>query len=60
MESHHHVEWLRHETIMAEGGKLIALRNEGTISDEVLHRLEHELDVEALRLGYGEHPVSIQ
>jgi len=24
------------------------------ISDEVLHRLEHELDVEAIRLGLGE------
>ena len=24
------------------------------ISDEVLHRLEHELDVEALRLGVGD------
>jgi monovalent cation/hydrogen antiporter len=33
---------------------LIKLRNDGTISDEVLHRLEYELDVEALRLGIGE------
>jgi len=33
---------------------LINLRNDGTISDELLHRLEHELDVEALRLGLGE------
>jgi CPA1 family monovalent cation:H+ antiporter len=49
---------LRHEAITAERVTLIALRNDGTISDEVLHRLEHELDVEALRLGYGEHRVS--
>lgn len=27
---------------------MIGLRNDGTISDELLHRLEHELDVEAL------------
>jgi len=30
---------------------LIGLRNDGTISDELLNHLEHELDVEALRLG---------
>jgi hypothetical protein len=24
------------------------------ISDDVLHRLEHELDIEAIRLGIGE------
>jgi CPA1 family monovalent cation:H+ antiporter len=45
---------LRHETLTAERLALINLRNDGTISDEVLHRLEHELDVEALRLGLGE------
>src|SRR3989454_189573 len=45
---------LRHETLTAERLALIGLRNDGTISDEVLHRLEHELDVEALRLGLGE------
>lgn len=44
---------LRHETITAERVALIALRNDGAISDDVLHRLEHELDVEALRLGFG-------
>jgi len=36
---------------------LIDLRNRGVISDEVLHRLEYELDVEALRLGVGEEQV---
>src|SRR5438309_1354402 len=45
---------LRHETMTAERLALIGLRNDGTISDEVLHRLEHELDVEALRFGIGE------
>ena len=45
---------LRHETMSAERLHLIALRNSGTISDEVLHRLEHELDVEAIRHGIGE------
>ncbi len=45
---------LREETLTAERAALIQLRDDGTISDEVLHRLEHELDVEALRLGLGE------
>ena len=45
---------LRHETLAAERQAVIRLRNEGVISDEVLHRLEHELDVEALRHGLGE------
>lgn len=42
---------LRYEAIEAEREAAIALRNDGAISDDVLHRLEHELDVEALRLG---------
>ncbi len=45
---------LRHETLTAERLATIGLRNEGAISDVVLHRLEHELDVEALRAGIGE------
>lgn len=36
---------------------LIALRDQGVISDEVLHRLEQELDVEAIRMGLGEAPL---
>jgi Na+/H+ antiporter len=48
---------LRYETVTAERLALIALRNDGTISDEVLHRLEYELDVEALRLGFGKERV---
>ncbi|MGH7962176.1 MAG: Na+/H+ antiporter [Candidatus Binatia bacterium] len=45
---------LRHEALTAERLAVINLRNDGVISDEVLHRLEYELDVEALRLGTGE------
>ena len=51
---------LRHETLTAERMALIALRDDGAISDEVLHRLEHELDVEALRLGIGERREEIK
>jgi CPA1 family monovalent cation:H+ antiporter len=45
---------LRHETLSAERRVLIALRDQDIISDDVLHRLEHELDVEAIRIGLGE------
>lgn len=49
---------LRHETLTAERLAVIGLRNDGLISDDVLHRLENELDVEALQLGIGERRVS--
>ncbi len=45
---------LRHEAFSAERRTLVDLRNRNVISDEILHRLEHELDVEALRVGVGE------
>jgi monovalent cation/hydrogen antiporter len=45
---------LRHATLDAERQAVVALRNDGVISDEVLHRLEQELDVEAMRTGLGE------
>ncbi len=45
---------LRLQTIAAERKAVIALRDRGDISDDVLHLLEQELDVEALRLGAGE------
>ena len=45
---------LRFQTLEAERRRLIALRDESAISDEVLHRLEQELDVEAMRIGLGE------
>src|SRR5438093_373318 len=49
---------LRHETLSTERRALIALRDQGAISDEVLHRLEQELDVEAMRIGLGETRLS--
>lgn len=45
---------LRHEALTAERRALIQLRDQGVISDEVLHRIEQELDVEAMRIGAGE------
>jgi monovalent cation/hydrogen antiporter len=48
---------LRQETLTAERQALIGFRDRGVISDEVLHRLEYELDIEALRLGVGEKQV---
>jgi len=48
---------LRYEALSAERRALIALRDQGVVSDEVLHRLEQELDVEAIRLGLGEKPL---
>ena len=48
------VRRLRHETLSAERRAVIALRDQGIISDEILHRLEQELDVEAMRIGLGE------
>ncbi len=54
---HGHVETvqrLHHEVLTAERLALIGLRDDGTISDEVLHQLEQELDVAALHQGVGE------
>jgi hypothetical protein len=45
---------LRHEAITAERRTLIALRNRGDISDDVMHHIERELDLEALRQGLGD------
>ena len=45
---------LHHEALTAERLALIGLRNDGTISDDVLHHLEQELDVAALHLGVGQ------
>ena len=49
---------LRHETLSAERRALIGLRNQGVISDEILQRLEQELDVEAMGIGLGETRLS--
>jgi Na+/H+ antiporter len=45
---------LRHEALMAERRRVIRLRDRGEISDEILHRIEYELDVEAVQIGTGE------
>ncbi|MGC3975928.1 MAG: Na+/H+ antiporter [Nitrospira sp.] len=48
------IQRLHHEVLTAERLALIGLRDDGTISDEVLHQLEQELDVAALHQGVGE------
>lgn len=48
------VQRLHHEVLTAERLALIGLRDDGTISDDVLHQLEQELDVAALHQGVGE------
>ena len=45
---------LRHETLTAERGKVIDLRDRGFINDEVLHRIQRELDLEEVYLGSEE------
>jgi CPA1 family monovalent cation:H+ antiporter len=43
--------YLQHEVITAERRTAIRLRNQGEIGDEVLHRIERDLDLEETRLG---------
>ena len=43
--------YLQHEVIAAERKTAIRLRNQGVINDEVLHRIENDLDLESARLG---------
>ncbi len=47
---------LRAELLLAERRALVELRDREVISDEVLSRLEHELNLEAMRAGLGEVP----
>jgi len=42
---------LQHEMLSAERRTAIQLRNQGIINDEVLHRIERDLDLEETRLG---------
>jgi CPA1 family monovalent cation:H+ antiporter len=42
---------LQHEMLTAERRTAIRLRNQGEIGDEVLHRIERDLDLEETRLG---------
>jgi CPA1 family monovalent cation:H+ antiporter len=45
---------LHEHALAAERHALLELRDREVISDDVLHRLEHELNLEALRIGLGE------
>jgi CPA1 family monovalent cation:H+ antiporter len=45
-----HLE-IRTAVLAAERDAVIALRDDGVIGDEVLHRIERDLDLEALRSG---------
>jgi CPA1 family monovalent cation:H+ antiporter len=48
------VQRTRYETLVAERVALVALRDDGAISDEVLVELESELDLEAARNGLAD------
>jgi monovalent cation/hydrogen antiporter len=41
---------LRRELLDAERAAVVALRNEGVITEEVMHRVQRDIDLEALRL----------
>jgi CPA1 family monovalent cation:H+ antiporter len=43
---------LRRELLAAERGAVIDLRNEGAITEEVMQRVQRDIDLEALRLEY--------
>jgi len=45
---------LRAHALAAERQALVELRDQEVISDEVLHRLEHEVNLEAVQAGLGE------
>jgi Na+/H+ antiporter len=45
------IRWLRRESLAAQREKLLQLRGEESIGDDVLHRLQHELDLEEMRAG---------
>ncbi|HEX5322810.1 MAG TPA: Na+/H+ antiporter [Capsulimonadaceae bacterium] len=53
-ETYHQAYYrLRDELLRAQREAVISLRDEGVISDQVLHRVQHELDLEALQLDGG-------
>ena len=41
---------LRRELLDAERGAIVSLRNEGTITEEVMHRVLRDIDLEVSRL----------
>ena len=52
-ETRDHIEqhrWLEREVLAAERSALVRLRDDGAISDDVLRRVERELDLEEARL----------
>ena len=49
-ERSHSYQLLTRELLLAQRNALIRLRDEGTISDEALHRIERDLDLEETRL----------
>jgi len=59
-DGHDHVaetagyERLRRETLHAERQLVVTLRDRGTINDEILHRIQRELDLEEVRLPSDE------
>jgi NhaP-type Na+/H+ or K+/H+ antiporter len=44
------IQTLQHQALKAERKMVVRLRNQGTISDEILHRIERDLDLEEARL----------
>jgi CPA1 family monovalent cation:H+ antiporter len=45
------IRWLRRESLAVQRERLLLMRQEETIGDDVLHRLQHELDLEEMRSG---------
>jgi hypothetical protein len=53
-ERSHSYQRMVREVLDAQRRRVVELRNEGAISDEVLRELEQELDLDALRARAGE------
>ena len=39
------------ELLVAQRLRLVTMRDEGSIADEIMHRIERDLDLEESRLG---------
>jgi CPA1 family monovalent cation:H+ antiporter len=48
----------RAEMLQAERRELVRLRDDGTISDDVMRRVQHELDLEQMLIGTGDEPLA--
>jgi NhaP-type Na+/H+ or K+/H+ antiporter len=53
----HALREARAEMIDAERSALVRLRDEGTIGDDVLRRVQHELDLEQMLVGESDQPL---